>query len=147
MLENAVHACAQASAQASAQRAGHDAGHIRLLIRRVGAASGGDAVEITLSDDGGGIPRALRSRVLEPFFTTKPQGTGLGLAVARAVAQAHRGVLWIDSEEGVGTTVGMRLPLHLSAHLPAHLPVSRASASLHPLPIAAADAELRRNAG
>ena len=130
MLENAVHACAQARGQAR-----NDAGHIRLLVRRVG-----DGLEIALSDDGAGIPRELRARVLEPFFTTKPQGSGLGLAVARAVAQAHQGELWIDSEAGLGTTVGMRLP------------VSPAPASVHPLPVTtavsvAADGELRRNAG
>lgn len=148
MLENAVHACAQryGSEQrrdADKTRSGEGAGHIRLLVRHVDGKAGGEAVEITLSDDGAGIPRDLRSRVLEPFFTTKPHGSGLGLAVARAVAQAHRGVLWIDSEEGLGTTVGMRLPA-----LPA-------PASVHPLPIVASGiergielvAEPRRNAG
>jgi two-component system sensor histidine kinase FlrB len=119
LLENAVHACAKARANSAGERGGH----IRLLARRVG-----DTVEITLSDDGTGIAPDLRARVLEPFFTTKPQGSGLGLAVARAVAQAHQGVLWIDSEEGLGTTVGMRLPLAMAAS-------------------AAADGELRRNAG
>ena len=113
ILENAVHACA-------AHRP--EGGHVRLLIRRTGGGAG-EAVEITLSDDGAGIPAALRQRVLEPFFTTKSQGTGLGLPVARAVAQAHRGVLWIESEEGAGTTIGLRLPV--SAHA-AGIPAARA---------------------
>lgn len=97
ILENAVQACADAPG----------AGHLRLLCRRVDA----EALEITLSDDGAGMPADLRRRAAQPFVTSRAQGTGLGLAVAEAVAQAHGGVLWIDSEEGLGTTVGLRLPL------------------------------------
>lgn len=97
ILENAVQACAEASG----------AGHLRLLCRRADA----EALEITLSDDGAGMPADLRRRAAQPFVTGRAQGTGLGLAVAEAVAQAHGGVLWIDSEEGLGTTVGLRLPL------------------------------------
>lgn len=97
ILENAVQACADAPG----------AGHLRLLCRRADA----EALEITLSDDGAGMPADLRRRAAQPFVTSRAQGTGLGLAVAEAVAQAHGGVLWIDSEEGLGTTVGLRLPL------------------------------------
>lgn len=101
LLDNAIRACA-----------GHrdGAGNVRLLARRTGAAKGLDAIEITISDDGAGIPARLRGKVFEPFFTTRPRGTGLGLAVARALVRAHRGVLWIESEDGAGTTVGIRLP-------------------------------------
>jgi two-component system sensor histidine kinase FlrB len=97
VLENAVQACS----------ATPGAGHLRLLARH----AGNEALEITLSDDGPGMPAELRERVTQPFFTTRSNGTGLGLAVAEAVTQAHGGVLWIESEQGVGTTVGLRLPL------------------------------------
>ncbi len=102
LVENAIQACADAHPDRP--------GNLRLLIRRSGGAGGIDAIDFLLSDDGPGIPEELRARVFEPFFTTRRQGTGLGLAVARAVAQAHGGEIWIESETGVGATVGMRYP-------------------------------------
>lgn len=65
-----------------------------------------------IKDNGPGIPDELQRRVLEPFFTTKPQGTGLGLTVVQAVIHAHNGTLWIDSTPGEGATVGIRLPVY-----------------------------------
>lgn len=97
VLENAVQACAGLPG----------AGHLRLLARRADA----EALEITLSDDGPGMSAELRARAAQPFLTTRDNGTGLGLAVAEAIAQAHGGVLWIDSQPGLGTTVGLRVPL------------------------------------
>ena len=54
-----------------------------------------DGVEIRVSDDGPGIPRAIRNRIFDPFFTTKAlgQGTGLGLAITHDIIREHRGVL------------------------------------------------------
>src|SRR5690606_8481910 len=68
----------------------------------------GDDVEFSVSDNGPGIAPSLRSRVLEPFFSTRSGGTGLGLAVAKAVAEAHGGRLALESELERGTTVEMR---------------------------------------
>lgn len=104
LLENAIQACRGAEAR----RPAPGRGQLSLLARRV---AGPDSLELLLKDDGPGIDPALRDRVLEPFFTTKPQGTGLGLAVAQAVVHGHDGMLWIESEPGGGTTVGIRLPL------------------------------------
>ncbi|HEY6105988.1 MAG TPA: HAMP domain-containing sensor histidine kinase, partial [Anaeromyxobacteraceae bacterium] len=50
-------------------------------------------VEVSVADDGPGIGAGARDRLFEPFFTTKPRGTGLGLAVSRAIARAHGGDL------------------------------------------------------
>ena len=109
LLENAADACAGGDERAVDAAAGR--GNLRLLVRRVEDRAGIAALEIVLTDDGPGIPPTIRDRVTEPFFTTKTGGTGLGLAVVRAVVQAHKGALWIDSEAGMGTTVGIRLPM------------------------------------
>jgi signal transduction histidine kinase len=73
-----------------------------------------DSVVISIADTGGGIPAHIRDRIFDPFFTTKDvgRGTGQGLAIARAVAQKHRGALEFDTAEGIGTTFHLRLPLH-----------------------------------
>jgi signal transduction histidine kinase len=67
---------------------------------------------IDISDDGPGIPEAIKSRIFDPFFTTKEvgQGTGMGLELARRiVADRHDGSLWFDSEPGK-TTFHVSLP-------------------------------------
>jgi two-component system sensor histidine kinase FlrB len=71
----------------------------------------GPYAEIAVSDDGPGIARELADRVFEPFFTSRPDGTGLGLAVARSVTQAHRGELMLAEGGSSGATFLMRLPL------------------------------------
>lgn len=70
----------------------------------------GDRVELTVSDNGPGIAPSLRSRVFEPFFSTRPAGTGLGLAVVKTVADAHRAELALESAPGLGTRIGIALP-------------------------------------
>jgi two-component system, NtrC family, sensor kinase len=74
---------------------------------------GEDAVVISVSDTGSGIPAEIRERVFDPFFTTKEvgRGTGQGLAIARTVIDKHRGTLKFDTETGKGTTFYVRLPI------------------------------------
>ena len=69
-------------------------------------------IEICVADTGPGIPEAIRHRLATPFFTTKPNGTGLGLAMAGHWTRHHGGRLRIDSTEGEGTRVCVDLPLH-----------------------------------
>jgi two-component system sensor histidine kinase FlrB len=69
----------------------------------------GDAIHLCVTDDGPGIPEALRARVFEPFFTTRPQGTGLGLSVVRTVAAAHGGDASVATSVR-GTCFTLRLP-------------------------------------
>ena len=68
---------------------------------------------ISVTDNGPGIPEALRERVLEPFFTTKPvgQGTGLGLSITYSIVRKHGGTLELLDAEGGGTRAVIRLPL------------------------------------
>jgi PAS domain S-box-containing protein len=71
-------------------------------------------LEVRVSDNGGGIPEDIQSKVFDPFFTTKPvgKGTGQGLAIAHAViVQKHQGTLTFESEPGRGTTFVIQLPL------------------------------------
>jgi two-component system sensor histidine kinase FlrB len=64
-----------------------------------------------VKDDGPGMNKKTLSKVMEPFFTTKSQGTGLGLAVVKAVVTAHGGVFTLSSEEGDGTEALLKIPL------------------------------------
>jgi signal transduction histidine kinase len=77
----------------------------------VGARSDGGSAEITVSDQGPGIPERDREAVFAPFFTTKEQGTGLGLAIAREFTDAHGGRISVESCNGIGATFVVRLPL------------------------------------
>ena len=60
------------------------------------------AVVLAVADDGPGVPEAERERIFEPFYTTKPRGTGLGLAMAERIARAHGGELRLAPGAGVG---------------------------------------------
>ena len=68
-------------------------------------------LHLSISDAGSGIPAELLGRLGEPFLTTKATGTGLGLAVAKAVTRAHQGSLQLRSRLGRGTCVRVTLPL------------------------------------
>jgi signal transduction histidine kinase len=63
-----------------------------------------------VSDNGGGVPAALRERIFYPFFTTKERGSGVGLALAQKLVLGHGGALELDSEAGEGATFRVRLP-------------------------------------
>lgn len=69
-----------------------------------------DKLGIEVRDSGPGMDQVLCKQVLEPFFSTKSHGTGLGLAVAQVVAKAHHGEFLIQSEPGVGTQAGFLIP-------------------------------------
>jgi PAS domain S-box-containing protein len=73
---------------------------------------------LTARDSGHGMERAIRERVFEPFFTTKPPGvgTGLGLAVVHGILRDHGGVVELESEPGLGTTVRCLFPAYVNEH-------------------------------
>ncbi|NJN21674.1 MAG: amino acid permease [Leptolyngbya sp. RL_3_1] len=78
-------------------------------------------VEITLTDNGPGIPESQISRIFDPFFTTKPigKGTGLGLSISyQVVVERHQGSFALESEVGQGTRFRIWLPLVLSETAP-----------------------------
>jgi PAS domain S-box-containing protein len=77
-----------------------------------------DSVTLEVSDTGAGMSEEIRTRCLEPFFTTKGErGTGLGLAMVYGMIQRHSGELEIDSKVGNGTTVRLRFPVPSSTPL------------------------------
>ncbi|MEE3622674.1 ATP-binding protein [Nitrospirillum sp. BR 11752] len=85
-------------------------------------ARNGPMFRLSVRDTGHGIPAAIRDRICEPFFTTKPvgSGTGLGLSISYSIIQRHRGRLEFHSEEGQGTEVVIEIPLDgASADAPA----------------------------
>jgi signal transduction histidine kinase len=67
-------------------------------------------VLVSFTDTGGGISAENLGRVFEPYFTTKRSGTGLGLLIVRRIVREHGGELSIQSSEGSGVTVTIRLP-------------------------------------
>ncbi len=77
---------------------------------RVSARANDDRIVIAIDDDGPGIPANLHQRIFEPFFTTRAQGTGLGLAAARAVARAHGGELRLVEARAPGAHFELELP-------------------------------------
>lgn len=79
-----------------------------------------DWVEISVRDNGPGIPASDQSRVFEPFFTTKPGGVGQGLGLAQVyrMVEAHSGKVWVDATHTAGCRVVVRLPrARVGAHL------------------------------
>ncbi len=78
---------------------------------RVRGHADDDAIVLVFEDDGPGIPKELLAEVTRPFFTTKPQGVGLGLWISQSLVADHGGTLEIASDAGAGTKVTLRLPL------------------------------------
>jgi two-component system sensor histidine kinase PilS (NtrC family) len=77
---------------------------------RVAADVHGDTLEVTVSDTGEGIAASDLAHVFEPFFSTKSEGTGLGLALVHRVVQEHGGDIDVRSSLGLGTTFTLTLP-------------------------------------
>lgn len=85
-------------------------------ILEIEAAKSGDkktkkVLEINIRDTGTGIPPEIKNKITEPFFTTKAEGTGLGLFIASRIVKMHKGSFDIDSHSGKGTTVTLRIPV------------------------------------
>lgn len=79
------------------------------LVEVVAEATGGDAT-IEVRDRGAGLDPAARASLFRPFFTTKARGTGLGLALAKKVADAHGGALTLEDRAGGGTMARLQVP-------------------------------------
>ncbi len=77
---------------------------------RIDSRRSGDQVEVAVSDAGPGIAPELRTRVFDPFFTTRRNGTGLGLAVARQIVEAHNGRIAVDDAVGGGARFVVHVP-------------------------------------
>ncbi|RMG59849.1 MAG: ATP-binding protein [Bacteroidetes bacterium] len=82
----------------------------------------GEMVEIRIRDTGQGMTDEVKSRIFEPFYTTKEvgEGTGLGLSISHGIIEQHHGQIEVDSLPGHGTEVILRLPIHWPAEAQAH---------------------------
>ena len=91
-----------------AMKKAHDKGVLVIKTERLDGY-----IRISVTDDGTGIPEAVKSRLFQPFFTTKEpgEGTGLGLALSMGIIKEHGGFMKVDSVEGQGTTFIIDLPI------------------------------------
>jgi signal transduction histidine kinase len=85
----------------------------RLLVRAYRDGADGTVVEIRDS----GIGMTDPARAFDLFYTTKPNGMGMGLSICRSIVEAHHGALWVKPHAGPGTTVYFRLPVQWSLPL------------------------------
>ncbi len=134
LIRNAREALANREAGGAPARsadAGPDADPGISIETREGSEGGSGYVEIRVSDRGAGIPEAIRDQMFEPYATTKPRGTGIGLAIVRKIVEEHEGSIWAEDRSGGGTSVVVRLP----------------AAAADPEPAAAAPSGPRRAAG
>jgi PAS domain S-box-containing protein len=107
---------------------------------------GADVIRVAVADNGPGIPKHLRARVFEPYFTTKPVGIGLGvgLAVSLGIVEAHGGTLTVDCPEQGGAVFTIALPVgivHTTGTVAA--PPTKVSAASHKILVVDDEAEIR----
>ncbi len=72
-----------------------------------------NSIEVSIKDSGSGMPEAIKPKIFDAFFTTKPEGegSGLGLDIVKKIIDKHEGTIGFESEEGKGTTFWVRLPM------------------------------------
>jgi signal transduction histidine kinase len=78
----------------------------------IGTCEQGAHVLVAVQDCGAGIDPESETRVFQAFFTTKPDGVGMGLSICRSIIEAHGGRLWVSSRAEIGTTFQFTLPSH-----------------------------------
>jgi signal transduction histidine kinase len=71
-------------------------------------------LEFSVSDTGVGLPMEKIDQIFSAFFTTKPQGSGMGLAISRSIVESHGGRLWATANDGHGATFHFSLPIHVT---------------------------------
>ena len=76
---------------------------------------GSPGARISVQDRGIGLHAGQTERLFEAFYTTKPHGMGMGLAISRSIIEAHGGRLWAESNQGPGATFSFRLPAAATA--------------------------------
>jgi signal transduction histidine kinase len=114
----------------NAIEASPERGRVRVRLE-IGAGSGGDAVTMSVEDNGPGVPAALREKIFQPFFTTRPGGTGLGLAIVARRAEEIGGRVELLPEAGDGRP-GSCFVVHFRA-TPSHaLASEKEGYALHP---------------
>jgi signal transduction histidine kinase len=98
----------------------------RRVVVEAGRNQGGD-IEVAVSDNGPGIPPKQLARLFEPFFSTKPQGMGIGTSIARTIIQAHQGRIWAENNPVEGATLRFTLPVDDGGKSEQHSSLPRAA--------------------
>jgi PAS domain S-box-containing protein len=75
-------------------------------------------LQFSVSDTGVGLPAEKMDQIFSAFFTTKPQGSGMGLAISRSIVESHGGQLWASANSGGGATFHFTLPIHVTESSP-----------------------------
>jgi signal transduction histidine kinase len=70
-------------------------------------------LQFSVSDTGVGLPAEKMDQISSAFFTTKPQGSGMGLAISRSIVESHGGQLWASANSGAGVTFQFTLPIEI----------------------------------
>lgn len=83
-------------------------------IEIAAARDGTDTVQVSVSDSGHGVPSEKTAKLFDAFWTTKPQGLGIGLAICRSILESHRGRIWLAESQPGKTTFCFSLPLDSS---------------------------------
>jgi PAS domain S-box-containing protein len=78
----------------------------------------GGQLQLSVSDTGVGLPMEKMDQIFSAFFTTKPQGSGMGLAISRSIVESHGGQLWASANEGGGATFHFTLPIQATESSP-----------------------------
>jgi signal transduction histidine kinase len=73
-------------------------------------------IVVSITDTGVGLPREQSEQIFNAFYTTKPQGTGMGLSISRSIVESHGGRLWVSNNCSSGATFNMALPTGSDAH-------------------------------
>ncbi|MEB2784483.1 ATP-binding protein [Algoriphagus persicinus] len=119
LMNNAFYACAERSRSTVNEKAKSENTDsdfkpmIQVSTRQLPPQGGkGGYIEISVSDNGPGIPDSIKDKIFQPFFTTKPtgSGTGLGLSLSYDIVKAHGGELRVDSSDGMGAEFIIQLP-------------------------------------
>ncbi len=74
--------------------------------------------QFSVSDTGMGLPTEKMDQIFSAFFTTKPQGSGMGLAISRSIVESHGGRLWATGNDGRGATFHFTLPIQVTESSP-----------------------------
>ena len=75
-------------------------------------------LQFSVREPGMGLPAEKMDQIFSAFFTTKPQGSGMGLAISRSIVESHGGQLWASANSGGGATFNFTLPIQVSESSP-----------------------------
>jgi PAS domain S-box-containing protein len=95
------------------------ASNIEINEKEMPPLAAGSYVKVRVKDEGVGIPGHQLARIFDPYFSTKKEGRGLGLATCFSIMAKHGGHIGVESQPGVGTTVAIYLPVACSMEMPA----------------------------